>query len=103
MGRLIDLSTVGMKLLLENSVADQTAFEFKIELPKPIAGKDHLTFDAECVWCSMSGKSEKKYEAGFKITNIDFEQIEAIQYLLNDPLFEDTEEQPRITLMEKNS
>ena len=47
-GRLIDLSTVGMKLLLEKLVSVQTAFQMRIELPKPIAGNNHLTFDAEC-------------------------------------------------------
>ena len=79
-----------------------TIYDFRIDLPESFAGKKQLTFDAECVWCCESTSSISKYIAGFQITDIDFEEIEAIQYLLNSDLFQDPEEQPRVTLIEKS-
>jgi hypothetical protein len=76
-------------------------YEFRIDLPKPIAGKRYLTFDAECVWCHESTKSNGNYDIGFQITEMKFEEIETIQYLLNDALFHDPEKQPRLTLAKK--
>jgi len=100
-GRLFDLSTSGLLILAKNKMNIDTTYEFRIDLPKTVAGKSCLTFSAECVWCRENNSSSKGYDAGFKIVNIDFEEIKTIQYLLHDPLFLDADEQPRITLVEK--
>lgn len=100
-GRLFDLSTRGLMILAKNEMLVNTFYDFRIDLPKPIGGKSCLMFSAECVWCKES--SGKGCEAGFQIVNIDFEEIKTIQYLLNDPLFMDADEQPRITIVEQTS
>ena len=102
-GRLFDLSTHGLLILTKHTIHVNTVYEFRVDLPKPIAGKSCLTFSAECVWCRESTSSTKEYDAGFRIVDINFEEIKTIQYLLNDPLFLDADEQPRITLIEKSS
>lgn len=102
-GKLIDLSIKGMRVLSRKAMEAHTLYEFRIELPKPIVGLTELTFDAQCVWCARSPEEKGQYNAGFQITRIDFAQIEAVQYLLNDDLFTDPDVQPRVTLMEKPS
>ena len=102
-GKLLDLSTKGMMILAMRSMISQTIYEIRIDFPKPIEGKHYLTFDAECVWCHESTSSKKRYNAGFQITEIDFEEMQTLQYLLDDSLFYDAEEQPRLTLAKKST
>ena len=101
-GRLLDLSTHGLQILAKHTMHVNTVYEFRVDFPKPIAGKSCLTFGAKCVWCRESSSSTKGCDAGFQMVDIDFEEISTIQYLLNGPLFLDADEYPRITLIEKS-
>jgi len=100
-GRLVDMSTKGMKIHSVRPLEIDTVYEFRIDLPKSIAGQRHLCFDGKCVRCTESVNSKENFEAGFQITNIEFEELETIQYLLNDALFRELNEQPRVTLSKK--
>ena len=100
-GKLIDLSARGMMLQAVLKMDAGSIYEFRIDLPKPVAGKRFLAFDAECIWCRESTSSKDNYDVGFEITEMNFNEIETIQYLLNDALFHDPEKQPRITLAKK--
>ena len=80
----------------------KTIYEIRIVFPKPIKGKNKLTFDAECLWCCESTSSNKKYNAGFQFADIYPEDVETIRYLLNDALFYD-KELPRMTLAKKST
>lgn len=103
LGRLFDMSTKGILILAVRAMNVNSTYEFRIDLPKPIAGKSCLIFNAECVWCRESTSSSKGWDAGFHINDINFEDIKTIQYLLNDPLFLNSQDQPRVTLIEKPS
>lgn len=100
-GRLIDMSTKGMLIHAVHEMESDIVYEFRVDLPKSIAGKRHLSFDAECIRCNKSDSSKDNFDIGFKITNIEFEELETIQYLLNDALFHESDEQPRVTLAKK--
>lgn len=101
-GKLLDLSAKGMMISAIDSMETKTTYEIRIIFPKPIEGKNMLTFDAECVWCSESHDPNKKYNAGFHITDINSKDVETIKNLLNNALFYD-EEQPRMTLAKKST
>ena len=100
-GKLIDLSIKGTKLQAVLSMDTGSVYEFRIDLPRPVAGKRFLSFDAECVWCRESTSSKDNYDIGFEITEVMPEEIETIQDLLKDALFHDSQEQPRLTLAKK--
>lgn len=102
-GKLIDVSTNGMMILAVLNMDVSSIYEFRIDFPMPLAGKTHLAFDAECVWCRESTRSNGNYDVGFQITQIIFKELETIQYLLNDALFHDSKEQPRMTLAKKST
>ena len=102
-GKLIDLSTRGMMIQAILNMDVGSIYEIRIDLPKPVAEKRYLGFDAECVWCRESTRSKGNYDVGFQMTEIKFKEMETIQSLLNDALFHDSKEQPRITLIEKSS
>jgi hypothetical protein len=99
-GRLCDLSTSGLLIQAKDELAVGTHYEFRIDLPKPVAQQSYLVFSAECVWCRKPTESSIGFDAGFKIENIDFEAAKTIQYLMNDPIFTEAEEQPRVTMVE---
>lgn len=100
-GRLVDMSTKGMKIHSVRPLEIETVYEFRIDLPKSIAGQRHLCFDGKCMRCNVSESAKDNYEAGFQITNIEFEELETIQYLLHDALFREMNERPRVTLSKK--
>ncbi|MCH9025259.1 MAG: PilZ domain-containing protein [candidate division Zixibacteria bacterium] len=100
-GKLIDLSTKGTMLQSVLSMEPGSIYEFKIDFPEPVAGKRSLSFDGECIWCRKSTSSKVNYDVGFEITEMELEEIETIQYLLNDSLFHDSAQQPRLTLAKK--
>jgi len=102
-GKLIDLSTNGMMIQAVQYMDVSSIYEFRVDLPSPVAGKRHLAFDTECVWCHESKSSKGNYDVGFQIAEIQIEEIETIQYLLNDALFHDSKEQPRMTLAKKST
>ena len=102
-GKLIDVSTNGMMILAVLNMDVNSIYEFRIDFPKPLAGKRYLAFDAECVWCRESKSSKRNYDVGFQITEIEFKEIETIQYLLNDALFHDSIKQQRMTLAKKST
>lgn len=102
-GKLIDLSTKGMMIQAVLNMEAASIYEFRIDLPKSVAGKRFLSFDAECVWCRESTSSKDNYDIGFEITDMKFKEIETIQYLLNDTLFHDSGQQPRLTLSKKST
>ena len=101
LGRLIDMSVNGIMIRAVQNMDVNSIYEFRIDLPTPIAGRHFLIFDAECVWCRDSAKSKNRYDVGFKIINIKFNEIETIQNLLYDPIFLDSNEQLRLTLAKK--
>jgi hypothetical protein len=100
-GRLVDMSTKGMLIHALSPMEVDVDYEFRIDLPKSIAGKRCLSFDAECIRCVESKTTKQNFDIGFKIINIEFEELQTIQYLLSDALFRETEEQPRVTLSKK--
>lgn len=102
-GRLVDLSVKGLKMRAVLNMDVKSIYKFRIDLPTVVARRQFLELDAECIWCSKSTKSGEKFDVGFKFTQINFEEVETIQYLLNDTLFNDSEEQPRLTLFKKSS
>ena len=102
-GKLLDLSSKGMMISALSSMIPKAIYNIRIVFPLSIGGKYKLTFEAECVWCDESPSSDKKYKAGFYFTDIFLDELETIEYLLNDALFHDEEEQPRLTLAKKST
>ena len=101
-GRLVDMSTKGMMIHAVRPMDINAVYDFRIDLPKAIGGTERLSFEAECVRCTESTGSTENFEMGFKITDIDFKELEMIQYLLNDALFHESEERPKVTMGKKS-
>ena len=46
-GKLLDLSIMGMKIQAVQDLDDGSMYEFRIDLPMPIAGRHYLAFDPD--------------------------------------------------------
>jgi len=85
-GRLVDISTDGIRLISEDPVKTNSIFRLKMVLPKEIEGKRTITFEALSSWCRKTTSSEL-YDSGFKLINISPQNIEIIEHLIQDTSF----------------
>lgn len=97
-GKLIDLSIMGMKIQAVQEMDVGSIYNFRIDLPKPIAGYFNLAFHTECVWCNESTTSKGEYDIGFQVKEKLFEKIDIIKHLLDNEFFHDSKEQPYLSL-----
>lgn len=102
-GKLLDLSIMGMKIQAVQEMDVGCIYDFRIDLPKPILGHFNLAFHTECVWCNESTTSKGEYDIGFEVKEKLFEKIDIIKHLLDNELFHDSKEQPRLTLAKKSN
>ena len=82
-GRLVDITTVGIRLISDNFIETDTDFQLRMVLPKGIEGKKSIRFDARSIWCKKTTHTEL-YDAGFKLTNISPENLEIIEQLIQN-------------------
>ncbi|MDH3973352.1 MAG: PilZ domain-containing protein [Deltaproteobacteria bacterium] len=69
-GYLIDISTSGIKLMMEGEVETDKLFAFEAKLPYEIEGRKALVFEAKSIWCKRDVNPDY-YAAGFEIEKID--------------------------------
>jgi len=82
-GRLVDITTQGMRLKCDKPVEANTNFQFRMVLPVGIEGKRSITFDAKSMWCKKTVNSDL-YDSGFRLTNISPGNIEIIEKLIRE-------------------
>ena len=82
-GRLVDISTGGIRLVSENPIKTNSIFQLKMVLPKEIEGKRTITFDAVSSWCNRAANSDL-YDSGFKLVDISPQNVDIIKHLIRD-------------------
>ena len=87
-GCLIDLTIVGMRVMVESEAKPGCQLGFSLMLPLEINNLRRLKIEAECVWCNISS-DPKFYSVGFKFLNITDEIIDTIVKLLESPAFKE--------------
>lgn len=85
-GRLTDITTLGMQMLSYNQVGPTKDFNFKLELPFELSGSRWIEMHAKCIWCRPD-ESGKYYNAGFQFRDISDENTKLIEQLINCPVF----------------
>jgi hypothetical protein len=87
-GRLVDLTTEGMKIISEEPIESKKTFKFKLVLPKSIEGKKTLTIEAKSRW-SKQASNPDLYDSGFELVNITAKKDRTIRQLIQTSCFED--------------
>jgi hypothetical protein len=99
-GRLANLSSEGAMFVTSGPVKATAAFRCRVELVRPILGRDEILFDAECRWCRKNVKRDR-WESGYalRMTGIDADLVSflTLSFKLGDL---GAEEVPDITVVE---
>lgn len=96
-GRLIDLTTKGMKIKSATAIELHSTFLIRIDLPvDPMVSKT-ITFKARCVWTKECDDSDA-FDSGLEVKEITPKELENISSLIGSPLFKDANERVRVTI-----
>ena len=80
-GRLVDLSIDGFRMISDRAVAAGRAFVCRVKLPRPIFGQDFILLEVRCRWCRKNDE-DAGYESGHSIVNVSKQDAAVILRLL---------------------
>ena len=69
-GRVVDLTTEGIRLVSDEPLPKNTEMRLKMVLPATTLGADEITFNAESVWCARD-INPVFHNTGFRMINLD--------------------------------
>ena len=101
LGRLVDMSTEGVRLLSIGAIESDAIFQFRVNLPVEIKGSKEIVFDAKSVW-SNKDKVSHQYSTGFQILDLSRNEFDKIDLLIHGSLFSDKDERVHVTLAKKS-
>jgi hypothetical protein len=82
-GRLVDITIQGVLLISERPIETDVVYQFRMDLPEEVCGVTSIIFDAESRWTQKS-KEDGLYDTGFQFIRITPEDIEVIEYILDN-------------------
>lgn len=83
MGQILDMSSVGMKLMTEEPMVVSRMYYCKIPLDKKIHGKSEVFLDAECRWCKHNPQTGW-FNSGYLLRFPSKKDAEVINSVLHD-------------------
>ncbi len=82
-GHLMDISTNGLMILSDESMAVNEEYRLRMRLPWKMAGSDEIVFGATSRWCRPD-ENPDFFMTGFQIQNMDREAEELIRHLIDE-------------------
>ena len=101
LGRLVDMTTEGVRLLSKDTIESDAIYQFRMDLPVEIKGSTEIVFDAKSVW-SKKDEISHEYSTGFQIVDLSSKEFDKIELLIYGPLFADEGEKVHVTLAKKS-
>lgn len=80
-GHLVDITTEGLMLVSERPLEARKVYHLRMDLPPEVCGKEHLSFDAGCLW-SNNDVNPAFYDNGFKLMQVDSREATCIEDLI---------------------
>ena len=87
MGRVLDISTEGMRVQGHEPIAVNTTYHFKMAVPKEEELIGNLQFDANVIWCQHAN-TPGLFDAGIHLLNISPADSEYLQHIVENIPFE---------------
>jgi len=86
LGRLVDMSSLGLRLKNTVEFEEQSVFHLRLDLPFEVNGSREIIFDAIQIWHKkLDGSSS--YYSGFQIKDIENADLEIIRTVFRGSLF----------------
>ena len=89
LGRVIDITTKGLKLCAEQPVETDRTYQLTMRLPGHAGTNEHVEFEARIIWCRPDINPDL-YAVGLSLVGDDDERQQAIMRLIRDYAFPDT-------------
>lgn len=86
-GRLVDITVNGFKLISRNSVELNKEFDLVLELPESLDGDDKMVFRATSLHTKKDINPDYK-DTGFKFVDLSRENLKKISLILKKYIFE---------------
>lgn len=83
LGHLADISTDGIMLISVAPIEADRDYRLRILLPKEVAGRLELVFEAKSCWCRPDPNPDF-FISGFRFVEVDKEIVSQIKQLVND-------------------
>ncbi len=87
-GYLSDITPEGAMVISEDQVKAGVQYKLVMDLPEDVFGKQHLMFEAKCIWCKPD-VNPNFYMSGFHLEVIAEEDLKIIQRIIEDYGFRD--------------
>ena len=87
-GRLVDISDHGFKLISDEPVATESERVFTIELPEPFEGKEQMMVTAKGLY-NKRDVNPDYFSAGFRFIDLSRYNQKVIVWLSKDFIFQD--------------
>ncbi len=87
-GRVLDMTTMSMKLRGPEKLEPSTVHQFKMTLPRTVADTKEVSFDGHVVW-SREADRPKSFDTGIELVNVTAEHTDLIERFIQDTSFDD--------------
>ncbi|MCP4633683.1 MAG: PilZ domain-containing protein [candidate division Zixibacteria bacterium] len=87
-GRVVDITTEGMRLRSEEPLKEDSALQFRLNMPQSTLGRKAVYFDASVIWCSKPPDS-KYFDTGIQLLNVPRRDQLLIEELMMEASYED--------------
>jgi hypothetical protein len=81
LGYLADLTAEGALIICQQPLETDTFYRMSIDLPEDIFVKEHLIFEAKCIWCRQDVDPEF-YMGGFQLLGLKAEDLGIIAQIV---------------------
>lgn len=81
LGRILNLSETGLKLITGDEVKIDDKISVRLKLPDFIEGCREITFEIKCRWCEYNQRNDW-YECGFTLEDLSDFNLSIIRSLL---------------------
>jgi len=88
LGRVVDITTEGMRLCGEEPIQTDRTLTFRLAFPITSRKKSEIVFDADVIWCRKA-KNYGLYDTGIKLKNLSPEKVEIIEDFMEKSSCED--------------
>ncbi len=83
MGRIVDITTEGMRLAGNDWVEPNSVIHLKMAFPNKKMSSPEVRFDALVIWCRQQDGSNL-YDYGVQLIDVPSEDLEAIEQFIED-------------------
>ena len=81
-GELLNITTEGLMILVDEDLAPHSIFQLSLQLPEEIEGSTTIELGVDCLWCRKTDNFNR-YWAGFHVIDASDVAVRQIEVLID--------------------